>query len=133
MGTSCLATILKRTHVSNFFYHELVLWTNSVRDKQPSRFEPTASFHAVAIFDRGAKRDELPQDIHGIKDICALNRCLVAWHSKKKKGLKVEVTAILSELSTAINIALTLLPNTQDISTQLASSQLGGLLAGLLD
>jgi len=42
-------------------------------------------------------------DIHGIKDIDAIDRLLDAWHSEKKKGLKVEVTATLLELPQALN------------------------------
>jgi hypothetical protein len=42
-------------------------------------------------------------DVHSIKDINAIDRLLDAWHGKKKKGLKVKVTATLLELPQALN------------------------------
>jgi len=43
-------------------------------------------------------------DLHSYKDIQAIDSVLDAWHNKKRKGLKVEVTATLLELRMMLNL-----------------------------
>jgi len=86
-----------------FRYRNLINWVDEVRKKHPGRFKSTATIQAVAGYNRATKREEILIDVHSIKDINAIDRLLDAWHSKKKKGLKVKVTATLLELPQALN------------------------------
>lgn len=76
----------------------MIYWIDTIREKHLGRFESTAAIQAAASYDRATKREEVLIDIYGTKDINAMEQLLEAWHGEKRKGLKVEVTATLSEL-----------------------------------
>ena len=59
-------------------------------------------------------------DLHSHKDIQAMDSVLDAWHSDKRKGLKVEATATLLELPATSDPSNSLGGHaTQALSTQL--------------
>jgi len=69
-------------------------------------------------------------DIHGIKDIDAIDQLLDAWHGEKKKGLKVKVTATLLELPQALNSS-DLQAGIPNSSAQALSNQIGSLVEAI--
>ena len=121
VGATPIANTAKRVYIyGGFVYFQLIAWIDEVRAKHPGRFEPIALIQAAASYDRGTKKDEVIMDLHGHKDIQAMDSVLDAWHSDKRKGLKVEVTATLLELSMTLNPSNPLGGHaTQALSTQL--------------
>jgi len=69
-------------------------------------------------------------DVYSIKDIDAIDQLLDAWHSEKKKGLKVKVTITLLELPQALNL-LDLQAGTPNSSAQALSNQIGSLIEAI--
>jgi len=65
-------------YVYCFRYRDLINWVDEVCEKHPGRFKSTATIQAVAGYDRATKREEILMDVHGIKDIDAIDRLLDA-------------------------------------------------------
>jgi len=109
----------------------LIHWIDTIREKHPGRFKSTTAIQAAASYDRATKREEVLIDIYGTKDINAMERLLEAWHGEKRKGLKVKVTATLSELPQISNTSSNLQASTPDSSIQGLSNQIGSLLEAI--
>ena len=103
VGNIPIANTAQRVYVYGFRYFKLIRWIDKVREKSLRRFDSTAAIQAAASYNQATKREEVLIDLYGIKDITAIERLLEAWYGEKKKGLKVEVTATLSELLQASN------------------------------
>ena len=128
VGNTFLGNTAQQVYVYGFRYYQLIYWINTIRKKHLRRFESTTAIQAAASYNQATKRKEVLIDLYSTKDINTIETLLEAWHSKKRKGLKVKVTMTFLKLPQILNILLNLQASTPDSSIQGLSNQIGNLL-----
>lgn len=131
VGNIPIANTAQRVYVYGFRYFKLIRWIDKVREKSPGRFNSTTVIQAAASYDQATKREEVLVNLYSMKDITAIERLLEAWYGKKKKGLKVEVTATLLELPQVSNLLNLEASTPNSLNIQAFANQLRSILKAI--